>query len=188
MNSSTYCGAKRCGGTRRNCQAKVAQIVLGVPGEERRGDRQADQRRRIRGGEANQRRSDGVASKASATPAPKKTAVSFDRRARPRAATASHQAERPVRQTSTSAAKSSAQNRMSGVSGVATIAAPTRGMPTQIRQANAAASTERNSRQAVNAISAGSAATVSASNARTPNSEGPKRAVEARIHAATIGG
>ena len=61
-------------------------------------------------------------------------------------------------------------------------------MAIQISAASAAFSAESKKRQAIRAISAGIAPTMRSESARTPNSEPPKREVEARIRSATIGG
>ena len=61
-------------------------------------------------------------------------------------------------------------------------------MATHISAASAAVSAERNKRQAMNAMRAGIAPTRPSESARTPNSEPPNSAVEARMRKATIGG
>ena len=64
----------------------------------------------------------------------------------------------------------------------------TRGIAIHMSAASAAVSAERNSRQAMNAMSAGIAPTRPSESARTPSSEPPNSAVDARIRRATIGG
>ncbi len=167
--------AQPCSAFQATKGAKTAAAIKSAPAE---------------AGETSQRLSDGVVTKASATPAAKKAAVNFDCSASPSARPiAMSQRALPVRQSSVSAARPSVQNTTSGASGVTNTApARTSGIAIHISAARAAVSAERNSLQAMNAMSAGSAPTRMRDSALTPSSEPPKSVVEARIRSATIGG
>src|SRR5260370_4221838 len=77
-NSATYPGAKPCGGARPSCLAKVGQPWRAFQTTNGAKTTSAKPRAAASAGDDSQRRSDGVAANASATPAAKKAAVNFD--------------------------------------------------------------------------------------------------------------
>ena len=164
--------------------------VLGVPGDEGAENRQRDGEpgeQRRRGEPAPQRRS-GRQREADA--GAEKDGGELRLQRQPSASPiATSQRASPVRQSSTRAARPRVQNSTSGASGV-TKTAPMRtsGIAIHISAASAVFSAEPNRRHAISAMRAGIAPTKRRESARTPISESPNSAVEARMRRATIGG